>query len=117
MTVVLCRVDDRLVHGQVVVGWGQGIGLKRIVLADDDVARAAGRVPYGMGKLAGAARQLGEDAIAPLGADLLHGGAELGFVVDRHAAGRSPALVPAGSAAHGGPADDEASSYANSLAP
>jgi PTS system mannose-specific IIB component/fructoselysine and glucoselysine-specific PTS system IIB component len=40
MTVVLCRVDDRLVHGQVVVGWGQGIGLKRIVLADDDVARA-----------------------------------------------------------------------------
>lgn len=40
MTVVLCRVDDRLVHGQVVVGWGQGIALQRILLADDDVARA-----------------------------------------------------------------------------
>jgi PTS system mannose-specific IIB component/fructoselysine and glucoselysine-specific PTS system IIB component len=40
MTLVLCRVDDRLIHGQVVVGWGQGIGLTRIVLADDEVARA-----------------------------------------------------------------------------
>jgi PTS system mannose-specific IIB component/fructoselysine and glucoselysine-specific PTS system IIB component len=41
MTLVLCRVDDRLVHGQVVVGWGQGLRLQRIVLADDDVAAAS----------------------------------------------------------------------------
>lgn len=40
MTLVLCRVDDRLVHGQVVVGWGQGLRLGRIVLADDEVAAA-----------------------------------------------------------------------------
>jgi PTS system mannose-specific IIB component/fructoselysine and glucoselysine-specific PTS system IIB component len=38
MTVVLCRIDDRLIHGQVVVGWGQPLGLQRIVLADDEVA-------------------------------------------------------------------------------
>ena len=40
MTVVLCRVDDRLIHGQVVVGWGQALGLERLVLADDAVARS-----------------------------------------------------------------------------
>ena len=37
---VLCRVDDRLIHGQVVVGWGQALKLERIVLADDEVARS-----------------------------------------------------------------------------
>lgn len=40
MTLALVRVDDRLVHGQVVLGWGQGLRLERIVLADDDVAAA-----------------------------------------------------------------------------
>ena len=38
MTLVLCRVDDWLIHGQVVVGWGQPLGVQRIVLADDEVA-------------------------------------------------------------------------------
>lgn len=32
------RIDDRLVHGQVVVGWGQPCGLGFIVLVDDVVA-------------------------------------------------------------------------------
>jgi PTS system mannose-specific IIB component/fructoselysine and glucoselysine-specific PTS system IIB component len=40
MTLVLCRVDDRLIHGQVVVGWGQPLGIQRIVLADDEVAKS-----------------------------------------------------------------------------
>jgi len=40
VSVVLCRVDDRLIHGQVVVGWGQALQLERIVLADDEVARS-----------------------------------------------------------------------------
>lgn len=31
------RVDDRLIHGQVVVGWGQPLGLGFIVLVDDKV--------------------------------------------------------------------------------
>jgi len=38
MPIVLCRVDDRLIHGQVVVGWGQALGIGRIVLVDDQVA-------------------------------------------------------------------------------
>ncbi|HVZ77089.1 MAG TPA: PTS sugar transporter subunit IIB [Gemmatimonadaceae bacterium] len=38
MTLVLHRVDDRLIHGQVVVGWGQPLNLKFIVLVDDAVA-------------------------------------------------------------------------------
>lgn len=31
------RIDDRLIHGQVVVGWGQPCGLGFIVLVDDEV--------------------------------------------------------------------------------
>ncbi|HET7240119.1 MAG TPA: PTS sugar transporter subunit IIB [Gemmatimonadales bacterium] len=38
MPIVLCRVDDRLIHGQVVVGWGQALGVARIILVDDQVA-------------------------------------------------------------------------------
>ncbi len=34
------RIDDRLIHGQVVVGWGQPLGLRFIVLVDDEVARS-----------------------------------------------------------------------------
>jgi len=37
MPIVLCRVDDRLVHGQVVMGWGRPLDLHRIVLVDDEV--------------------------------------------------------------------------------
>ena len=38
MAVELYRIDDRLVHGQVVVGWGQPLDIGFIVLVDDDVA-------------------------------------------------------------------------------
>ncbi len=38
MPILLCRVDDRLVHGQVVIGWGRPLGIERIVLVDDTVA-------------------------------------------------------------------------------
>ncbi len=34
----LFRIDDRLIHGQVVVGWGQPLDIGFIVLVDDDVA-------------------------------------------------------------------------------
>jgi PTS system mannose-specific IIB component/fructoselysine and glucoselysine-specific PTS system IIB component len=40
MTLVLYRIDDRLIHGQVVVGWGQPLDIGFIVLVDDDVARS-----------------------------------------------------------------------------
>ena len=67
---LLCRVDDRLIHGQVVLGWGRPLGLDRIVLVDDEVAaneweqelyRMA--VPAGIevifASVAGAAKELG----------------------------------------------------------
>lgn len=38
MPIVLYRVDDRLIHGQVVIGWGQPLGIDFIVLVDDEVA-------------------------------------------------------------------------------
>jgi PTS system mannose-specific IIB component/fructoselysine and glucoselysine-specific PTS system IIB component len=38
VTLVLHRIDDRLIHGQVVVGWGQPLDLRFIVLVDDAVA-------------------------------------------------------------------------------
>jgi mannose/fructose/N-acetylgalactosamine-specific phosphotransferase system component IIB len=34
----LFRIDDRLIHGQVVVGWGQPLDLGFLVLVDDEVA-------------------------------------------------------------------------------
>ncbi len=38
MAIELFRIDDRLIHGQVVVGWGQPLDVTFIVLVDDDVA-------------------------------------------------------------------------------
>ena len=38
MTLVLNRIDDRLIHGQVVVGWGQPLDVRFILLVDDGVA-------------------------------------------------------------------------------
>ena len=38
MTLLLYRIDDRLLHGQVVVGWGQPLDIDFIVLVDDTVA-------------------------------------------------------------------------------
>ncbi|HEX9632542.1 MAG TPA: PTS sugar transporter subunit IIB [Gemmatimonadales bacterium] len=36
----MVRVDDRLVHGQVVVGWGRAMRLRRIVLVDDAISES-----------------------------------------------------------------------------
>ncbi|MGH7703934.1 MAG: PTS system mannose/fructose/N-acetylgalactosamine-transporter subunit IIB [Gemmatimonadales bacterium] len=41
MPVLLYRVDDRLIHGQVVLGWGQAMGVEFIVLVDDQVRASA----------------------------------------------------------------------------
>lgn len=40
MPIALYRIDDRLIHGQVVVGWGQPLDLGFIVLVDDVVAES-----------------------------------------------------------------------------
>jgi mannose/fructose/N-acetylgalactosamine-specific phosphotransferase system component IIB len=37
MTLSLCRVDDRLLHGQVVIGWGVPLQVQLLVLVDDAV--------------------------------------------------------------------------------
>lgn len=38
MSIALVRVDDRLIHGQVVVGWAHALAADRIVLVDDAVS-------------------------------------------------------------------------------
>jgi mannose/fructose/N-acetylgalactosamine-specific phosphotransferase system component IIB len=38
MSIALLRVDERLIHGQVVVGWGGQLHPDRIVVVDDDLA-------------------------------------------------------------------------------
>jgi D-glucosaminate PTS system EIIB component len=37
MSIALFRIDDRLIHGQVVVGWGKPLNARFIVLVDDGV--------------------------------------------------------------------------------
>ena len=39
MDVQLFRIDDRLIHGQVVLGWAKPLKSERILLCDDDVSR------------------------------------------------------------------------------
>lgn len=38
MPIVLFRIDERLIHGQVVVGWGERLKMDRIVVVDDEIA-------------------------------------------------------------------------------
>lgn len=38
MSVVLFRIDERLLHGQVVIGWGHELRPDRYVLVDDELA-------------------------------------------------------------------------------
>lgn len=37
MSILLYRVDDRLIHGQVILGWGRPMGVDFILLVDDQV--------------------------------------------------------------------------------
>ncbi len=41
MSLALIRLDDRLIHGQVVIGWGQPLKVGFIVLVDDEVRNSA----------------------------------------------------------------------------
>ncbi len=38
MTLVLFRIDERLLHGQVIVGWGMRLGIDYYVVVDDELA-------------------------------------------------------------------------------
>ena len=39
MSIVLIRIDDRLIHGQIVEGWLKSIHVNHIVVVSDEVAR------------------------------------------------------------------------------
>lgn len=39
MNIVLVRVDDRLIHGEVAVGWTRTVGATHIVVANDQAAK------------------------------------------------------------------------------
>ena len=39
MNIVLARIDDRLIHGQVATVWSKVTGCTRIIVCDDDVAK------------------------------------------------------------------------------
>lgn len=41
MPLVLVRIDDRLIHGQVVVGWGLHLKPDRIILCSDTIASSS----------------------------------------------------------------------------
>ncbi len=41
MTVVLFRVDERLIHGQVVVGWGRRLDAESLIVVSDELAGSA----------------------------------------------------------------------------
>jgi PTS system mannose-specific IIB component/fructoselysine and glucoselysine-specific PTS system IIB component len=38
MSIVLYRIDERLIHGQVVMGWGPQLSLEHYVVVDDELA-------------------------------------------------------------------------------
>jgi len=38
MALDLFRIDERLLHGQVIVGWGMRLGLERYIVVDDELA-------------------------------------------------------------------------------
>lgn len=40
MPITLLRVDERLIHGQVVVGWGERYHMDRIMVVDDELRRS-----------------------------------------------------------------------------
>jgi PTS system mannose-specific IIB component/fructoselysine and glucoselysine-specific PTS system IIB component len=41
LAIVLLRVDERLIHGQVVIGWGHHLRPDRYIVVDDDLAESA----------------------------------------------------------------------------
>lgn len=41
MPIVLQRVDERLIHGQVVIGWGGQLDPQRYLVVDDELAESA----------------------------------------------------------------------------
>ena len=96
MPIVMYRVDDRLVHGQVVVGWGQPLRLGFIVLVDDAVAASEweqdlyrmgvpSEITLGFSTVAGFAEQAGRWRADPRPGMVLTGDVETMVAVCRSA--------------------------------
>jgi PTS system mannose-specific IIB component/fructoselysine and glucoselysine-specific PTS system IIB component len=74
MGIVVCRIDDRLVHGQVVIGWGRALEIERIILVDAAVAGSEFEQElYRMAVPAGIDIEFLEPATAPARLDQLAG--------------------------------------------
>jgi mannose/fructose/N-acetylgalactosamine-specific phosphotransferase system component IIB len=97
MPILLNRVDDRLIHGQVVVGWGRPLGIDLIILVDDQVAESAweqdlyrmavpSEIELRFANVAGAAGSLAAWQAAPRRSLLLTG--DIGTMAALHAADR-----------------------------
>ncbi len=39
MPIVLARIDDRLIHGQVIVGWVRNYSINLIIIVDDEISK------------------------------------------------------------------------------
>jgi mannose/fructose/sorbose-specific phosphotransferase system IIB component len=39
MNIQLIRIDDRLIHGQVVVGWSKALDIQRLVVVNDEITK------------------------------------------------------------------------------
>ncbi|HKV50286.1 MAG TPA: PTS sugar transporter subunit IIB [Gemmatimonadaceae bacterium] len=99
MPIDLYRIDDRLIHGQVIVGWGQPMDLGFVVLVDDEVAASDWeRELYRMGVPPDVALDFAsvDDAVARLDAwraDPRHGILVTGDIETmRHLTERAPAI-------------------------
>ena len=81
MTLALYRIDDRLIHGQVVLGWGQPLDAAFIVLVDDAIAASEWE------------RELYRMAVPP-GMDVhFHAAGECAAVLDRYRADPRPGIL------------------------
>ncbi|MEM7416308.1 MAG: PTS sugar transporter subunit IIB [Gemmatimonadota bacterium] len=117
MAVLLYRVDERLIHGQVVVGWGHALRFDTVLVVDDELAEsaweqdlyrlAAGERHVHFSSVAGCAASLaplqtddsrtivltrGLAAMRALGAQGLLKGAEVNLGGQHHADGRREVL-------------------------
>ncbi len=87
MPILLWRVDDRLIHGQVVVGWGSHLGLDFIAVVDDELAASDWEQDlYRAGLPDGVEARFSriEDAIGEI--PEWSGGREKGFILTRDVA-------------------------------
>lgn len=75
-------MDDRLIHGQVVVGWVQALGAKRILVIDDDLVESEWqRQLFALGTPPGLTVEFASVADAPPAMELAAGSPEKTIVL------------------------------------